>query len=128
MVTVVKPAIAGRYLAHNHLNLVERAFLALDIATGAKPVTKLTLTQAAHLARVSISSARMAKRRQTERAAILAGYVPLNPPPSSTPKTNGRTTLPVLNGKIDDSAVVAFVRHIGVERVLEAAVAVEAAQ
>jgi hypothetical protein len=120
------PAISGNFLARNRYDLVAHAFYACDLFTGAKRLVKPTMLQAAHLARVNVTYAWAAHRRQAERAAIEAGKVPLVPPPLM--KANGAPLTPVVDTGIDDATVVSFVRSVGVARVLEAAVAVEAAQ
>jgi hypothetical protein len=113
--------VRGRFLAHNHYDTIGRAFLAVDLHDGVKVPIDLTMTQAARLARVRITLAWWAKRRQAERRAIEAGLVPLVPQRLPIPKTNG--LVPVL----DNVAVLDFVRAVGVSRVLDAAVMIESA-
>src|SRR6202035_4822065 len=48
----VNSTVTGRYLAHNHLNRVGKAFLARDLSVGAKQMIEPTIFQAAMLARV----------------------------------------------------------------------------
>jgi hypothetical protein len=45
--------ISGRFLAHNHLSLIKRAFMAADLISGVTCLTAPTQTQAAVLARVN---------------------------------------------------------------------------
>ena len=116
-------AISGSFLARNRHDAVAHAFFACDLFTGAKRLTKPTMLQAAYLARVNVTYAWWAFKRQAERAAIEAGLVPLVP--SQLVKANG-STLPTVT-IIDNAEIVNFVRAVGVNRVLEAAVAVEAA-
>jgi hypothetical protein len=71
--------IGGQYLARNRLSLVERAFLAADLRSGAAVLAEPTLQQAAALARVSLSSAGWAARRREKRWMIEAGFTPLVP-------------------------------------------------
>ena len=119
--------IPGSYLARNHLSLIKRAFLAADLISGVKCLTAPTHTQAAALARVSCNYVHHAIRRQAERAEIERGHAPLILPRGEVvvPKTNGTTR--TANG-IDDAGLVQFVRSVGIDRVIHAAIAVERAQ
>jgi hypothetical protein len=118
-------SLTGRYLAHCRYDPVGRAFLAADLHSGALQLTRPTMVQAAQLARINVTYAWWAAKRQTERGAIKAGLMPLVPARHSV--TSGKTVLlpPV---EINDTALVDFIRGIGLERVLDAAVVVEAAQ
>jgi hypothetical protein len=78
------------------------------------------------LARVNRTYVHYAVKRMAERAEIEAGLVPLVPPPLMAPKTNS-TALTTESG-IVDSGLVQFVRSVGINRVLEAAIAAEATQ
>jgi hypothetical protein len=119
------PAFTGRFLAFNRKSPVVRAFYAADLHSGAKQLVKPTMVQSAFLAGVNRAYAHWAANRQAERADIERGLIPLVP---SGSKLNG-TMLPAsITGHIADSDVIDFVRSVGVNRVLEAAVAVEAAQ
>ena len=123
------PTLTGRYLAHNHLDTVTHAFIADDLHTGATKFINPTMTQVAYLARVNVTYAWWAHKRRGERAAIEAGLIPLVPAAAAARAHGHGTVLPVVPDiGIDDAAVVNFVRSVGVTRVLEAAVAVEAAQ
>jgi hypothetical protein len=119
------PALAGRYLAHTQQPRVRRAFLAAELHRGTKRLDRPTRLQSALLARVSPAYAYWAERRMHERAAIEAGYLPLVPP--RLVKANGGA-LPASITGMPDSDLIDFVKSVGVNRVLEAAVAVEAAQ
>ena len=120
------PALSGRFLAFNRKSRVVRAFLAADLHSGAKRLVKPTMVQSAFLAGVNRAYAHWAANRQAERSEIEAGLIPLVPP--SVSKLNG-TLLPAsITGFVSDSDVVDFVRSVGINRVLEAAVTVEAAQ
>jgi hypothetical protein len=57
--TVVVPPqpVTGRYLAHNKLGRVERAFLASDLVNGDKRLIRPTIRQAAMLAGVNATYA-----------------------------------------------------------------------
>jgi hypothetical protein len=120
--------ISGRYLAYNHAGPVKRAFIAADLHLGASFLTAPTQTQAAALARVNSSYVCWALKRQAERAEIERGHTPLIPPHGEVvvPKTNG-TTHTTASG-IDDAGLVQFVRSVGIDRVIHAAIAVERAQ
>jgi hypothetical protein len=120
------PSLTGRFLAHNQQSRVIRAFYAVDLHTGGTLLTKPTMLQAAFIARVSPAYAWAAEKRMAERNEIEGGYVPLVPP--SVSKANGNMLPASITGHLADSEVIAFVRSVGIDRVLEAAVAVEAAQ
>jgi hypothetical protein len=119
--------ISGRYLAHNQQALVVRAFFAADLLSGAKQLTNPTLVQSAWLARVNRAYAYWAEKRMAERAEIEAGLIPLVPAPL-VPKANGNASPMSITVQIPDCDLFDFVRTVGVNRVLEAAVAVEAAE
>jgi hypothetical protein len=120
------PSVTGRFLAHNQQSRVVRAFYAADLHSGGRLVTKPTMLQAAFIARVSPAYAWAAEKRMAERAEIEAGLIPLVPAP--LPKANGSMLPASITGRVADSDVVDFVRSVGINRVLEAAVVVEAAQ
>jgi hypothetical protein len=122
--------ISGRYLAYNHAGPIKRAFIAADLHLGASFLTAPTQTQAAALARVNASYVCWAVRRQAERADIERGHTPLIP-------SHGEVVVPNMNGTapaaapasgIDDAGLVQFVRSVGIDRVIHAAIAVERAQ
>jgi hypothetical protein len=120
--------VTGRFLAHNHLNPIAHAFLAADLHEGVKLPTELTMTQSAYLARVNVTYAWWAKRRQKERRAIEAGLIPLVPARFSIPKVNG-STLPMVNRvEIADAELLDIARIVGPTRMVDAAIAIEAAQ
>lgn len=104
--------VTGRYLAHNHLDRVSKAFLASDLISGSKQLVKPTILQAAMLAKVNSTYAWWATRQGSNRFEIERGYLPLVPPPVQAP--------------ISDPEIIDFVRRVGIGRVLDAAV--EAAQ
>ena len=114
-------AITGRYLAHNKLTVVERAFLAADLHTGERSLEAPTVVQAALLARVNISYAHHALKEAANRSTIECGVRPLVLP---LPKQKPLVPMPM----VDDAQIINFVRHVGITRVLDAAVAVEAAE
>lgn len=120
--------VFGRALAHSRLDLIRRSFIARDLCASVLRLTEPTQLQAAFLARVNPTYVHWAIKRSAERTEIEAGLIPLVPARFVIPKTNGNT-LPVAKPtEIDNSAIVSFVRSVGINRVLEAAVAVEAAQ
>jgi hypothetical protein len=49
--------VTGRFLAHNHKSMVERAFEAFDLNSGVTQLVQPTMTQAAFLTRVNITYA-----------------------------------------------------------------------
>lgn len=112
--------LTGRFLAHTHTPLVARAFLAADLISGASRLVAPTIGQAASLARVNRTYAFWAAHRSHLREVIAAGELPLVPP------TTRPVQLPV--PMVDDAEILAFVRRVGTTRILDAAVAVEAAE
>jgi hypothetical protein len=114
IVRVPSMPVTGRYLAHSKLSSVERAFLASDLVSGDKRLVRPTIAQAAMLARVNKTYAWWATKQQDNRFNIEAGYLPLVPQRVKAP--------------ISDPEIIDFVRTVGLERVLDAAVVVEAAQ
>jgi hypothetical protein len=120
--------ITGRFLAHNHHNRVARAFTAADLHAGTKQLIKPTMVQAALLARVSAAYAWAAVKRQNQRAEIEAGLIPLVPASVVGPKTNGNGSALVVPGTIDDAELMHIAHVVGADRMLAAAVAMEAAQ
>ena len=114
----VNPApVTGRYLAHNKLSDVRRAFLGAELHTGARPLIDLTIGQAALLARVHRARVSWAIRQMPNRSAIEAGLLPLVPKP--TAKTNGVITT--------DLELFNIIRSFGLDHVLEIASQVESA-
>ena len=125
--TTMPVPISGRFLAHNRHSRIVRAFIAADLHSGALRLAKPTFVQAALLAGVNRAYAHWAIKRQAERAEIEAGLIPLVPA-SPVSKANGNMLPMSITGQMPDCDVIELVRSIGVNRVLEAAVAVEAAQ
>jgi hypothetical protein len=113
----VNSTVTGRYLAHNSLNRVRKAFLARDLSVGAKQLVEPTVLQAAMLAKVNATYVHWAIKQTANRFEIEAGYLPLVPP--RVVKSKASTP---------DSELIDFVRAIGVGRVLDAACVVEAAE
>jgi hypothetical protein len=125
LVKVVVP-VSGRYLAHNRLNAIERAFLAADLHEGAAELVAPTLKQAAHLARINPTYAWWAAKRLAERAAIEAREIPLVPP--RLVKTNGHALSVVPVREINELTLISIARTVGSDRMLQAACAAEAAE
>jgi hypothetical protein len=135
--------VSGRFLAHNQLSLVKKAFVGADLTTGRRPLVVPTVLQSAMLARVKPTYVHYALKRQDERAAIEAGLVPLVPPhtkdsipPVVTIVTGNGHVPPLSNGNganghplsvIEDSSLFDLIASIGVNRVLDTACAVERA-
>jgi hypothetical protein len=111
----VNVPIRGRYLAHNRLTPVKRAFIAADLKLGTRQLVELTTTQAARLARTNTAYVWHALQRMNERAAIEAEITPLVPPHPSP-------------SIVSDNEVADFVRRVGVDRLLNAACQIEVAQ
>jgi hypothetical protein len=108
-------AIDGRSLAHRQLSKRQRACLAANIYDGQ---TRLNLTQrqAADLLGVSLSYVRFALALPPDVR------VPANVRPPR------RVSMKVVNTTISNNDLVKVIRAVGVDRVLEAAVAAEAAE
>jgi hypothetical protein len=93
----------------------EREFMAADLYRGDKRLIKPTLAQAAALTGAgSATSVWWAVQRESVRDEIMQGWLPMVPPRVKAP--------------ISDPEIIDFVRTVGLERVLDAACAVEAAQ
>jgi hypothetical protein len=115
--------ISGRHLAHNHHDQIGRAFMAADLFTGATRLVKPTITQVAVLARINRTYAHWAIRRLSQRNAIELGWLPLVPPAE---QANGSTLAPT--SIPDNSELMHIARVVGKERMLEAAIALEATE
>jgi hypothetical protein len=126
--TTVASPVTGAYLAHNHLSLIGRAFLAADLHRGALHIVDPLLTQCARVCGVNYTYAHAATKRQAERADILSGVVPLVPRMPIVKPTNGMALPASITGLIRDSDLIDLVRKVGPDRILDIAAAVEAAQ
>jgi hypothetical protein len=84
----------GRFLAHNQLSIVKRAFQAADLVSGKLQLINPTALQAAWLSRVNRTYVGWALKRIDERADIESGWLPLVPPPARSSKS----LVPALNG------------------------------
>ena len=112
--------IDGRYLAHNQLSIVKRAYKAADLVNGALHLINPTIVQAAHVCRVNRTYVGWAMKRTNERTDIELGWMPLVP---SHPKK--KSNLPVIPVVYDTAEIVEFVRKVGINRVINAAIEVE---
>lgn len=110
----VNSPVTGQYLSRARLTRRERDFVSADLYRGVKFLVQPTLAQAAFLAGSNVSAVWWACHREEFRDEIIRGQLPLVPPLALKP--------------IPDTAVVSFVRHVGISRMLDAAVVVEAAQ
>jgi hypothetical protein len=108
------PTVSGNYLAHNKYDAIGKAFLAADLYRGRMQLIRPTLTQAARLARTNYGYAWWAVKRQSERAKIEAGRLPLVPPVPKNPT------------EITDAELIDAFRKVGVEHAFD--VLVEAAR
>jgi hypothetical protein len=111
---VNRAPVTGRYLAHNGLTGVQRAFLGADLCTGARPLIDITIVQSAMLARTNRTYVHSAIQQGPNRSAIEAGLLPL------VPKSIAKT-----NGVITDSELFDIIRSFGLDHVLEVASRVE---
>jgi hypothetical protein len=94
-ISSIYKARTGRWLAHNKLSLIERAFVAAELVTGECQLVQPTMTQAARLARVNVCYAHYAVQRQAERELIEHGACPLVPSPLRVLPKPTEPTLPV---------------------------------
>lgn len=121
--------LRGKYLSRTPRTPRECDFLASDLYRGVFHLVEPSLVQAAFIAGShSVTAVWWAVRREEHRGEILNGELPLMPARLVAPKTNGTALVVPKAVEIDDSTVIDFVRTVGITRVLEAAVAVEAAQ
>jgi hypothetical protein len=118
--------LSGAGLANRKYDARQKACVAVEVGTGRTSI-KLSKKQLASIFGVSVPYILAAEKLSPEaRAATIAGNdtisfaLVLNPPPLAlrAPKAV----------EIDDPTLINFVRTVGTTRVLEAAVAVEAAQ
>jgi hypothetical protein len=121
--------LRGKYLSRTPRNPRECDFLGSDLYRGVFHLVEPSLAQAAFLAGSHNATAVWwAVKREDFRTEILNGDLPLVPAPA-VPKTNGHALVaPAANGEsVDDATLFAVIRNCGVERTLQAAMAVEAA-
>ena len=118
-------SILGRYLAHNRLSLVEKAFIGADLVTGDQVLVNPTQLQAAMLARVNPTYVFWALQEEAQfnRHRIEAGKIPLMP--SRGHKHNGSSPESVTHAlpaptAFTDSELVELAHHVGAERWLAA--------
>jgi hypothetical protein len=118
------PTITGRFLAHNRLSLVCKAFVGADLKKGLLRTTELTTEQSSMLARVNRTYVEWAIKRYAERFEIEAGFVPLVPvAPARSNGGNGAMPPVVPDADIDDARLVHIAKLVGVDRLLTAAIA-----
>jgi hypothetical protein len=114
----------GRFLAHNHAKPAIGAFIGADLVTGAKAFKAPTVAQAAMLARTNRTYVFHALQRLALREDIEAGFFPLVPPNHvDVQAANGCETSKTF---VSDADLTRVIRAVGVNRVLEAAIAVDA--
>jgi hypothetical protein len=119
----VNSPVTGHYLAQNRkLSIVQRAYLGADLHNGKCLLAAPTVLQSAMLARVNVTYVHHALKQAANRYDIERGLLPLVPPVNPPPVKHPPVPL------VDDAEILNFVRKVGVPRVLDAAVAVEAAQ
>ena len=116
----VNSTVTGQYLSRARWTRRERYFVGADLYRGVKQLIEPTLAQAAFLAGSNVSAVWWACQREDHRDEIIPGLMPLMPPRPKKPQ------LPV--PMVDDAEIISFVRTVGIGRVLDAAVAVEAAE
>ena len=113
-----------------HMPLPARAVLGAEILDGNTVIQNLTVKTIAGLVGVSVSSLLAAARTTpAQREEIKAGRRPLQPRQRQLALPAPVKPLPtIVSADVDDATVINIVRVIGIQRTLEAAVAVEAAQ
>jgi hypothetical protein len=117
------PAISGRSLVHRQLDKRQLACLAADVIEGLTTIDP-TQSQVATLFGVSLAYIRVALRLDPgKRAAIVRGWDPTSFANLVKPR---RKVLAITDAS--NASLVDLIRKIGVERVLEAACAAEAAE
>jgi hypothetical protein len=123
--------LRGKYLSRTPRTPRECDFLGSDLYRGVFHLIEPSLAQAAFLAGSHNTTAVWwAVKREDFRMEILNGDLPLVPARLGVPKTNGhaRVAPTRANGEsVDDVTLIAVIRNCGVERTLQAAMAVEAA-
>jgi hypothetical protein len=108
--------VRGRYLTRAPWNKHERAFGGAALYRGNTQLVQPTLAQAAFLTGSTVSSVWWALQREDHRDEIICGLLPLVPPRAKVAPA------------IDDMELVAIARAVGVDRMINAAAMVEAAQ
>lgn len=117
------PVISGRSLAHRRCSKRQLACLAADVIEGLTTINP-TQSQVATLFGVSLAYIRIARRFDPgKRAAIVRGWDPTSFANQVKPD---RKVLVITDAS--NASLVDLIRKIGVERVLEAACAAEAAE
>jgi hypothetical protein len=109
--------LRGRYLRRSLNSKLKAAFVGADLYRGDTQLVEPSLMQAAFITGSEVSAVWWALQRGEFRSEICLGLMPLAPSRASKAKA-----------PISDPEVINFVRTVGIGRVLDAAVAVEAAQ
>jgi hypothetical protein len=99
--------VTGRYLAHNHLPFVRRAFTGADLVNGRTQLVSPTIKGAASLVRVSPAAVQAALQQEANRTAIEVGVLSLFP--------SQRPALPAPSAR---ERVIALVDDIGWNAIL----------
>jgi hypothetical protein len=121
--TSVRRTITGASLAQlaRHMTPTEKAIFAAEILDGEITLQGLTAKSVAHLVGINQSYLFAALRATAqERTAILAGTRPLMPE-----RTRSLPTV-IDWAEVDTGKIVEAIKMIGLDRTLEAAIAVEA--
>jgi hypothetical protein len=117
--------ITGQSLVHRRLDKRQRAVLAADVSDGLVRFAP-SQKQLADIFGVSIPYIELARKLSPgKRQAILRGWDPMS---FAAPKTGTSMSVKVINSTLTDDELVKTIRAVGVNRVLEAAVAAEAAE
>jgi hypothetical protein len=118
--------ITGRSLVHRQLDKRQRACLAADVIDGLTTIDP-TQRQVADLLGVSLAYVRIARGLSPgKRTAILRAWD--STPFAALAHKPATVSTKVINSRITDADLVKAVRAVGVNRVLDAAVAAEAAE
>jgi hypothetical protein len=127
-VRVESMPVTGQALSRKRdWRLHERSFWAADLYGGDKRLINPTLAQAAMLTGAgSTSSVWWAIRRESVREEIMRGLLPMVPPRGY--REIRQLRLKARAGEVSDVELFDLVREVGIARMLDVAVAVEAAQ
>lgn len=117
-VQAIEPTpITGRYLSHNWLDPVKRAFLGADLVFGVRYLVDPTIAMAAKLAGTCPSYVHAAIKHYGNRELIEDGVLPLLPAP--------KPRIVTINETADEFVLKEMIARIGIQRALEIAVEVE---
>jgi hypothetical protein len=115
VVNVSPTPVTGRFLAHNRLPHIGRAFHAADLHAGNRYLVTPTIVQAAVLCRVNRTTAWWAVRQMANRVPIEAGILPLVPRSAPAPT----------KADLSDNVLFDIVAAAGIDRILTIAASVE---